>query len=101
MVEWIRRFPAKEETGGSSPPGGATSLGVIMKVTAFADAHGALPKIREECDLLLIGGDVCPVDQSHEPAHQRNWLRTVFSDWLHEQPAKNIVWIGGNHDFAC
>lgn len=55
----------------------------------------------EPCDLLLIAGDVCPVDQSHEAHFQMNWIRGEFMDWISEQPAKDIVWIGGNHDFCC
>lgn len=55
-----------------------------------------------ECDLLLLGGDICPVDQSHEIHHQRHWLRTVFADWLEDQQqVKDVLWIAGNHDFGC
>lgn len=73
-----------------------------LKIVALSDPHGSLHSFEvPECDLLLIGGDVCPVDESHEVPHQRAWLRDVFSPWLAEQPAKEIVWIAGNHDFAC
>jgi Icc-related predicted phosphoesterase len=70
-----------------------------MKIVATSDLHGALPEI-PECDLLLIGGDVCPIDQSHETKRQRSWLRKTFAPWLEELPAKEIVWICGNHDFV-
>lgn len=71
-----------------------------MKIVATSDLHGSFPKI-PECDLLLIAGDVCPVVGSHHPMKQMKWLRTTFREWLEEQPAKNIVWIAGNHDFGC
>lgn len=71
-----------------------------MRIVATADLHGAFPEI-PECDLLLIAGDVCPVEGSHEVYEQRAWLRTVFSKWLEAVPAKEVVWIAGNHDFAC
>lgn len=71
-----------------------------MKIVASSDWHGAFPEI-PECDLLLIGGDVCPVRESHSVPHQRAWLREKFFPHIAELPAKEIVWIGGNHDFAC
>lgn len=75
-----------------------------MKVVATSDFHGALAGVGEkipECDLLLIAGDVCPVDEDHGVPHQRDWMRKRFFPWLEKLPAKNIVWIGGNHDFVC
>lgn len=75
-----------------------------MKIVATSDLHGAFPEV-EPCDLLIIAGDVCPMEgddalRAHEPGAQRNWLIDKFSAWLEEQPAKRIVWIGGNHDFG-
>lgn len=70
-----------------------------MKIVATSDFHGkTYPKI-PECDILLIGGDVTPV-WNHDRNFQRYWLRSDFTDWLEAQPAKHIVGIGGNHDFA-
>lgn len=73
-----------------------------MKIVAAADPHGSLYTLKiPECDLLLLAGDVCPVDQSHEPSHQRKWLRNTFTSFLIKQPTERVVWIGGNHDFVC
>jgi Icc-related predicted phosphoesterase len=69
-----------------------------MRIVAIADLHGTLPRI-PECDLLLIGGDVTPV-WNHSRQYQARWLRGEFSTWLVQQPAKQIVGIGGNHDFV-
>lgn len=70
-----------------------------MKIVATSDFHGkTFPKI-PECDILLIAGDITPV-YNHERNFQRHWLRTEFSDWLGVQPARYIVGVGGNHDFA-
>lgn len=69
----------------------------MMKVIATSDLHGALPEI-EPCDLLLIGGDVCPVTD-HRPKFQRGWLRSNFTHWLERVPAKHVIGIGGNHDY--
>ena len=71
-----------------------------MKLVATADTHGALPEI-EPCDILLIGGDVCPVQGNHSIASQKRWIRHHFAPWLADVPAKDVDWIGGNHDFVC
>lgn len=81
-----------------------------MRIVATSDLHGSLPEI-PECDLLLIGGDVCPdyIRSSRRPgvndiskgeSEQSGWLEDTFAPWLEEQPAKQIVGIAGNHDFV-
>lgn len=70
-----------------------------MRIVATADLHGSLPDI-PECDLLLIAGDICPMD-NHEKSYQALWLVAEFRPWLLRQPARHIVFIGGNHDFVC
>jgi Icc-related predicted phosphoesterase len=67
-----------------------------MKIVAVADLHGTLPQT-PACDLLLIGGDVCPID-NHAPAFQAAWLDRTFRRWLRERPARKIVGVAGNHD---
>lgn len=69
-----------------------------MKVVAISDLHGILPKV-PRCDLLIIAGDVCPI-HNHDVWFQYLWLEDNFANWLHRQPAKEIVGIAGNHDFA-
>ena len=70
-----------------------------MKVIATADLHGDLPDV-PECDLLIVAGDVCPVD-NHDKSHQALWMVAEFRPWLRSQPARKSVFIGGNHDFIC
>jgi Icc-related predicted phosphoesterase len=71
----------------------------ILNIVATSDLHGTLPEI-PECDLLLIAGDICPFDMSHEVHAQADWLKWRFAPWLKSVPAKHIVGIAGNHDFA-
>lgn len=71
-----------------------------MKIIATSDTHGELPEI-PECDLFLHAGDVCPIEGSHDEHVQQNWLKGHFRPWLEQIPARDIVWIGGNHDFGC
>lgn len=72
-----------------------------MKTIAISDLHGYLPEITEKFDLLLICGDLCPVD-CHNRGYQRDWLNTNFADWIKDLPYNNaesrVVCIAGNHD---
>src|SRR5262245_1002245 len=70
----------------------------IMKIVAMSDMHGQLPARVPACDLLLLGGDVTPVED-HSIGFQASWLDREFRDWLQAQPARKIVGIAGNHDF--
>lgn len=64
---------------------------------AISDLHGYLPYI-QPCDVLLIGGDVCPT-HDHSFAAQWQFLKGPFTDWLKSIEAKTIIGIAGNHDF--
>lgn len=71
-----------------------------MLIRAYSDLHGFLPNV-EPCDVLLIAGDVCPIDGEygdHTPGTQSRWLREVFNAWCDVMPVDQIVLIGGNHD---
>ncbi len=70
-----------------------------MRAAAISDLHGFLPDV-PPCDLLLIAGDVCPVED-HELDFQRRWLTGPFTDWLDRLDAGEIVGIAGNHDFIA
>ena len=69
-----------------------------MKILAASDLHGTLPDV-PACDLLLLGGDLCPVT-NHELAFQAEWLDTTFRRWLENIPARQVVGVAGNHDFV-
>lgn len=82
----------------------------MPRVLAISDLHGRLPDI-PECDLLIIGGDICPdgkprADRLHVgsydkgEAEQAAWMETKFRDWLNAIPAKSVVGIAGNHDYV-
>src|SRR5260370_33826784 len=70
-----------------------------MKIVALADLHGYLPSSVPACDLLLLAGDLTPV-QNHDPGFQAEWLDGPFRAWLQRQPVRKIVGIAGNHDFV-
>jgi len=67
-----------------------------MRIAALSDMHGRLVDV-PDCDICIIGGDVCPV-RDHNLSFQRDWLRDVFNPWLKKIPAKHVVGVAGNHD---
>lgn len=94
LTEWFRLFRS------------------MAKIIAVADLHGLLPNI-PECDLLLISGDIAPdlpILSKHGTGYasgvkagahrQLEWLANDFREWLDEIPAKTVIGIAGNHDFA-
>lgn len=66
------------------------------KVICISDLHGLLPEI-PECDILIIGGDICPAT-NHSISFQSHWLNHDFAEWLESIPAKHVIGIAGNHD---
>jgi Icc-related predicted phosphoesterase len=70
-----------------------------VRVAATSDLHGSLPEI-PSCDLLVIAGDLCPVED-HALDFQRRWLEGPFSEWLGGLDAGSVVGIAGNHDFVA
>lgn len=66
----------------------------MVSIVAISDLHGHLVDI-PPCDILLIAGDIC---KEGSPLTQAEWLNTLFSDWLHQVPAKHIIGVAGNHD---
>jgi hypothetical protein len=70
-----------------------------VRVVAVSDLHGQLPSI-PPCDLLLVAGDVCPLDD-HAAEAQRAFLEGPFADWLERAPAGAIAGVAGNHDLVA
>lgn len=71
----------------------------MTRIVAISDQHGNVGFDVPECDILIIGGDICPT-YSHDVLFQKSWIETNFCQWAQRQPAKNIVVIAGNHDFV-
>lgn len=73
----------------------------MIKIIALSDLHGNLPVIKEDFDLMLICGDICPA-HDHFNWYQREWLSTTFAEWVLGLPFKDkaskVIFIGGNHD---
>jgi hypothetical protein len=63
-----------------------------MRIRAAADLHGHLPDV-EPCELLLLAGDILPDEGQEE------FVWGPLRDWMSRAPARDIIWIAGNHDF--
>lgn len=69
-----------------------------MRLIATADLHGRFPKI-QTCDVLVIAGDVLPIEYDDDDVACHRWGEYQFGPWLESLPATTIIGIGGNHDF--
>jgi len=66
----------------------------MTKIVAVSDLHGHFPDI-PKCDLLLIAGDIL-LDAG--VVDQLCWLEGLVRPWLEKIPAKEVVFVAGNHD---
>lgn len=69
-----------------------------MKVTAISDIHGNLIDI-EPCDVLLICGDVSPLDIQRDYIQMTKWFFNEFYEWIMKLPCDRVILTPGNHDF--
>ena len=76
---------------------------MLTKFLCLSDLHGNRPDIKEDFDVMLIGGDICPVF-NHSFPYQNQYLFGEFVDWVNKLPFKDenskVVVVPGNHDFA-
>ena len=70
-----------------------------MKVIVTSDLHGHLPTIKEKAELLLICGDILPLNIQRDCKESRIWLINDFTDWCNSLNVEKIIFIAGNHDF--
>lgn len=70
-----------------------------MQVTAISDLHGHLPKNLPGGDLLLIAGDIVPLQVQTSIGESLAWLIEKFFKWAAGLPYARIIFIAGNHDF--
>ena len=77
-----------------------------MKIAVISDLHGHLPTYPspywegiEECELLLICGDILPLSMQSNMPRSRSWLIEDFKPWAASLPVEQVYFIAGNHDF--
>lgn len=74
-------------------------MGNKLKVLAISDLHGYLPEIKEKADILLISGDISPLNIQWKSLEMIDWLMGDFLVWVKSLPVYKIFLIAGNHDF--
>ena len=77
-----------------------------MTISCISDLHGHLPIYPspywegiEECELLLICGDILPLHCQSKMIESRLWLIDEFKPWAASLPVEQVFFIAGNHDF--
>lgn len=63
----------------------------------MSDLHGYLPQI-DQCELVLICGDIVPLNIQDSSKLTYRWFSTVFKEWAENLPCQKIVFIAGNHE---
>ena len=70
-----------------------------MKICGISDIHGDLSVKIQPCDVLCICGDIVPLEVQVNSKKSKRWLKELFIPWCSKQPCKNVLVVGGNHDF--
>ena len=68
-----------------------------MKICAISDLHGYLPEI-ESCELVLICGDIIPLNKQDSYRNTQKWYSKIFTEWANNLPCEKVIFIAGNHD---
>ena len=70
-----------------------------MKLIAISDLHGNLPVIEENANILIIAGDISPLNIQGNKPKMIKWLKTNFIDWVNSLNVEKVYLIAGNHDW--
>ena len=74
----------------------------MIKICVIGDLHGKLPDRLPYHDMLLIAGDVIPLNIQSNMRLSKDWLVDDFNEWVDSvTPNKDtpVALIGGNHDY--
>lgn len=64
----------------------------------MSDLHGTLVGLEQEVDLLLVAGDIVPLNIQENDKKSEKWFKEEFIPWAVGQPAQKVILVGGNHD---
>ena len=76
-----------------------------MKICSISDLHGNLIQYPSpyweglmECEVLLICGDILPLEIQMDMPKSKKWLIEEFKMWATDLPVEKVYFIAGNHD---
>lgn len=70
-----------------------------MKFCALSDLHGNLIDYIEPCDVVIIAGDIFPMNIQSNTLKSAEWFCQKFIPWAESLPCFRTIFIAGNHDF--
>lgn len=71
-----------------------------MRIVALSDNHGWLPDKMPEGDVLVLAGDILPLDIQRDNECSFRWARNRFAKWIHKWKYSATIVVPGNHDFC-
>ena len=69
-----------------------------IKVVGMSDLHGYLPKQIPECEIVVIAGDIVPLDIQWDQLRSISWFLLDFLPWVNNLPCVKVIVVPGNHD---
>ena len=69
-----------------------------LKIAAISDLHGYFPEMIEPADILLLAGDISPLEIQFNKPKMKIWVETEFAYWVKSLPVDRVYLIAGNHD---
>ena len=70
---------------------------IMLSICAMSDLHGYLPEV-EPCDLVLICGDIVPLQYQSDIEYTYYWYRDIFRAWVDDLSCNKVLFIAGNHE---
>ncbi len=71
----------------------------MLRIVAMSDMHGELPVEVQECDVVVIAGDIMPLDIQRNIPTSIKWFKEAFIKWANSLPCQKVILVAGNHDF--
>lgn len=70
-----------------------------MRIAAWSDGHGSLPKLEKTVDVVIIAGDIMPLHIQRQTNESIKWFANDFFKYIKKLPCKKVFFVPGNHDF--
>lgn len=69
-----------------------------LKIAAVSDLHGNLPELPEPAEILLLAGDIVPLNIQFNKLASKEWFEGPFAEWIKALPVESVFMVAGNHD---